>query len=331
MVIGTSSGGIDALRTLAAALPADFAPPICVVVHVAPHSPGIIHEILGRAGPLPAFKGADGMPLTRGFYVAPPDFHMLVEDGALRLASGPRENRSRPAIDPLFRSAARAHGRGVIGVVLTGNLDDGTDGLWTVKRQGGIAIAQDPDDAVVPSMPRSAIRHVAVDHVVPLAALGPLLVTLAATPLSHPSRRQIPASLEIEMDIARGKNAIDAGVTQLGEPSSYACPDCHGVLLQVTSEGGVPRFRCHTGHAYSVESLLGAMDEAIEDAGWNAVRSMEECGLVLQRMAQHLRDRHDGDEADVLFRRGQAVRDRADQIRRLISADPATELPAGNV
>jgi len=327
VAIGTSSGGIDALRTLAADLPADFAPPICIVVHVAPHSPGIIHEILARSGNLPACKATDGMPLASpGFYVAPPDSHMLVDGGVLRLAHGPRENRCRPAIDPLFRSAARTHGRGVVGIVLTGDLDDGTDGLWTIKRQGGIAIAQDPEEALFPSMPRSAMQHVSVDHVVRLAELGPLLVKLAATPLSQSTPRQAPTSLEVEVNIARGKNAIDAGVTHLGEPSSYACPDCHGVLLQVAGEGGVARFRCHTGHAYSVASLVAALDDAIEDAGWNAVRSMEEHGLMLHRMAQHLRDRHNGHDADALLRRSGEVRDRADQIRRLIAG---TSIPEG--
>src|SRR4051794_15988643 len=170
VVIGTSGGGIEALRELAAGLPADFPAPIAVVMHTSPQAPGILPDILQRAGALPAVNAKNGERLRPGtIYVPPPDHHLLIEPGRVRISRGPRENRFRPAIDPLFRSAAQVYGPGAIGVLLTGSLDDGTAGLWAIKRLGGVAIVQDPADALFPDMPRSAIEHVEVDHVVPLA------------------------------------------------------------------------------------------------------------------------------------------------------------------
>jgi two-component system chemotaxis response regulator CheB len=184
VVIGTSAGGIEALRRLAAALPNDFGAPICVVMHTAPESPGTLHEILGRAGPLTAVNPLDGEQLRPGrIYVAPPDRHMVLEPGRVRITRGPRENRFRPAIDPLFRSAAQVFGPAAIGVILTGNLDDGTAGLQAIKRLGGTTIVQDPSDAAYPSMPQTALRHTAVDHVVTLDDVAPLLTRLTTIPV----------------------------------------------------------------------------------------------------------------------------------------------------
>lgn len=182
VVIGTSAGGIETLSTLIKALPAGFAAPICVVMHTAPQSPDVLRDILARAGSLPVVTAASGMRLRPGtIYVAPPDYHLLIEPGTLRVTKGPREHRFRPAVDPLFRSAAQVYGPATIGVVLSGNLDDGTTGLRTIKQLGGVAIAQDPRDALHPSMPRSAIGHVKVDHVVPIATMAPLLTRLTET------------------------------------------------------------------------------------------------------------------------------------------------------
>jgi two-component system chemotaxis response regulator CheB len=322
IVIGTSSGGVDALRVLVSALPREFATPICVVQHIAPSAPGILHQILERAGNLPAFKVVSEVPLRApGVYVAPPDCHLMVQRGTVRATKGPRENRFRPAIDPLFRSAAYSYGAGTIGVVLTGDLDDGTSGLWVIKEQGGIAIAQEPTEALYPSMPRSAIQHVAVDHVVPIGALGALLTTLTASPIEIASAPPRSAELETEVQIANGDDARQAGVMQLGPASTYTCPDCHGVLLEIKG-GGVQRFRCHTGHAYSVESLAAAVFEGIEDVMWAAVRALDEGGSLLEQMARHLEDRHDDGGAASLNDRAGSAKRRADQIRRLIAGEP---------
>ena len=181
VVVGASAGGIEALRTLVGGLPAEFSAPVCIVMHTAPLSPGVLDNILSRAGRLPASNARMGERLRPGrIYVAPPDCHLLVEPGVLRVTKGPKENRFRPAIDPLFRSAAQVHGPAAIGVILTGNLDDGTAGLWAIKQLGGTAVVQDPQEALFPSMPRSAIEQVRVDHVVPLSDIAPLLVRLTS-------------------------------------------------------------------------------------------------------------------------------------------------------
>ncbi len=178
VVIGASAGGVEAIGSLAAALPADFAAAVMVVLHIGAHK-SVLPWLLNQRGPLPACHPRDGDPIRPGhIYVAPSDHHLLVEPGRVRLTRGPRENWARPAVDPLFRSAARAYGLGVVGVILTGGLNDGTAGLFEIKRHGGLAVVQDPDEAASPGMPRSALKHVVVDHRLPLAAIPALLARL---------------------------------------------------------------------------------------------------------------------------------------------------------
>jgi two-component system, chemotaxis family, protein-glutamate methylesterase/glutaminase len=309
VVIGASSGGLEALRVLVAALPRDFSAALAVVMHMSPQSPGVIHEILSRSGPLPAVSARTGERLHAGrIYVAPPDHHLLIEPGRARLTKGPKENRFRPAVDPLFRSAAQIYGPRAIGVVLSGNLDDGTAGLWTIKRLGGTAIVQDPADAMYPGMPQSALAHVAVDHCVPLAEIAPLLVQLtSATPGEAPQPSDVPAALEVEVKIAKEEDPLRAGIESIADPSKIACPECHGVLLQLKEAGRV-RFRCHTGHAYSADSLLAEIGEAGEAAIWNAIRALQEGGLLMRQLAEHSDIAHNG--------RAAALRERADDWER---------------
>ena len=318
VVVGTSAGGIEALRTLAAALPADFQAPICVVMHTAPQSPGVLGQILSHAGPLKATNAVNNERLHPGhIYIAPPDCHLVVEPGKLRVTKGPKENRFRPAIDPLFRSAAQVYGPGAVGVILTGSLDDGAAGLWTVKQLGGTAIVQDPADALYPGMPQSAIAHVHVDHVAPLAALAPLLVELTAAPAEIPEEFAVPDHVDVEVKIAMEHNPIDAGLMRIGEPSPFACPECHGVLLRL-DDGPYTRFRCHTGHAYSIESLLAAISEQIEESLWTAIRALEEGQLLLSRMAEHLKISHGGANANRLLARAMEAKEQSDVIRKLV-------------
>jgi two-component system, chemotaxis family, protein-glutamate methylesterase/glutaminase len=202
VVIGASSGGIDAVRTLVGALPPKFSAPICVVVHTSPQSPGILPQILDRAGPLSAHSACNGERIRSGsIYVAPPDRHLVIEPGSLRVTKGPKENRFRPAIDPLFRSAAQVYGPAAIGVILTGNLDDGTAGLWAIKQLGGISIVQEPADALFPDMPRSALARVTPDHVVPLAGIPALLVGLVGRPVEDRTMSR-PEHIDVEVKIA---------------------------------------------------------------------------------------------------------------------------------
>ena len=318
VVIGASAGGIEALRTLVAALPDNYPAPICIVMHTGPQAPGVLDAILTRAGALPASNARNGERLKPGrIYVAPPDCHLVIEPGIARVTKGPRENRFRPAVDPLFRSAAQVYGPGAIGVILTGSLDDGTAGLWTVKQLGGTAIVQDPDEALFPSMPLSAIEHVKVDYVLPLAEIGPLLVKLTtAPPEAEPA--DVPELLNVEVKIAMEHNPRDAGLEQLGEPSCFACPDCHGVLLEL-KEGDRSRFRCHTGHAYSVASLLAAVDDAMEDSVWNAIRAFEEAQMLMTRVAEHLHTNHGGSNAQQLLDRAAEARHHADMLRKIVA------------
>ncbi len=316
VAVGTSSGGLEALRVLLGALPADFPAPLCIVMHTGTESPGVLPAILNRSTALEVRYAADGDPLQAGqVYIAPPDRHLLVEPGHVRVTAGPRENRFRPAIDPLFRSVAQVFGPGAVGVLLTGSLDDGTSGLDVIKRLGGVAVVQDPADALFPEMPQSAVDHVAVDHVVPVAEMGSLLVELMRAPAQAPARQTVPEGVEVEVKIAKAHNPIAAGLERIGEPSQFACPECHGVLLQL-QDGSRLRFRCHTGHAYSIDSLVAAISEGVDESLWNAMRSLEEAGLLLQTIAQ-LQSEH-GVDVRQMAAQAEEAQLHADEIRVLI-------------
>jgi two-component system chemotaxis response regulator CheB len=249
-------------------------------------------------------------------YVAPPDYHLLIEPGVVRITKGPKENRFRPAVDPLFRSAAQTYGPRVVGLILTGGLDDGTAGLWAVKQLGGTAIVQDPDEAVAPSMPASAMRHVKVDYSLPLGEIAPLLVRLSNTPAEEEGASQVSDEMEIEISIAKEVQAIGAGIKTIGEPSSYACPECHGVLLQL-KEGDRIRFRCHTGHAYSSDSLLAEITERIDESLWSSIRSIEEGVMLLRYLARHTRE-HNGGSAEQFEKKAEEAQRRADLVRQAV-------------
>lgn len=316
IVIGASAGGIDVLSRILKELPAGFPAAIFVAVHIAPNSPGYLADILSRAGPLHAQNARDRQAFRRGcVYVAPPDRHLMLEaSGRIRLTRGPKENRSRPAVDPLFRSAALAFGSRVIGIVLSGGLDDGTAGLRGIKMCGGTAIVQDPADALVSSMPATALHYVSVDYVRPAREIAPLLVELVSreAPQQIVPEADMRKQLQIEVDIAKGGHRSDA-VTQFGHPSIFTCPECHGALLQMRGEKPW-RFRCHTGHAFAADSLLSELTEVTEEAIWNAIRSIQESSMLMTHLADHWRET-DPDVADELMRKAQAAQRRADRVR----------------
>lgn len=281
IVIGASSGGIEALSTIVAALPEGLPAAVCVVVHISPQSPGILASILDRAGPLRAIHPTDRERLKSGtIYVAPPDHHLMIEPEVARLSRGPKENRFRPAIDPLFMSAAQVYGPRVVGIVLSGNLDDGTTGLGVIKQLGGIAIVQDPSDAQFSSMPASALRHVAVDHCLPARDIAAAVTRLVGLSV-HASAAEVAEALEVEVKIAKGSDPLAAGIESIGSPSQFACPDCHGVL-RALSDGTRVRYRCHTGHAYSAQSFVAASEDGIEDAFWHTIRALEEADMFFR-------------------------------------------------
>lgn len=317
IVIGASAGGVEALAEMARRMPPDLPAAVFVVLHVPAYGTSVLPGILSRRGPLPAVHPADGDAIQNGrIYVAPPGHHLLVEDGHVRLTRGPHENGHRPAVDTLFRSAARAYGPRVIGVVLTGTLDDGTAGLQAVKRRGGLAVAQDPEDALFASMPRCAIEAVAVDQIVPLSEIGPTLARLARLPAQAESRTPVTPGLEDEVRVAKFDLAALETRDQ-GNPSSYACPDCHGVLWEV-QEDGLLRFRCRVGHAFSPESLLATQSDALEDALWTALRALEESAALAERLQERAGGRGHDLAASRFGQQATDARGRATVIRQAL-------------
>ncbi|HVE51284.1 MAG TPA: chemotaxis protein CheB, partial [Casimicrobiaceae bacterium] len=228
-VIGASAGGIIALRTLLAALPEDYPAAIFVVVHVAPESPSVLPELLGRAAKLSVRAARHGDRIRSGHVlIAPPDQHLIIDQTTIRLSHGPRENRHRPSIDVMFRSAALHHGPRATGIVLSGMLDDGSAGLWAIKRRGGLALVQDPRDAEYPDMPRNAMETVDVDYCLPIDAMAEQLVAMVNMEVPE-SIDAVPRAIAQEVRMAEGKSDIDE-LDQLGKRSPVTCPECGGAL-----------------------------------------------------------------------------------------------------
>ncbi len=284
VVIGCSVGGVEALQGLVGPLPIDFPASVFVVLHTSPHSRSSLPQILERAGPLPAAHAENGEAIVPGrIYVAPPDHHLLIDDGKVRVVRGPRENRNRPAIDPLFRSAARWCGPRVIGVVLSGALDDGTYGMFAVKQRGGIAIVQDPEEALCGEMPRNVMDKVPVDHAAPVREIAHLLAKLTAETIS-PREPEVSPSLIKETEIAEFDMDAIEDENRPGTTSEFACPDCGGVLW-LQEEQPLMLFRCRVGHAFTADSLQATHSEAVESALWAAMRALEEDASLARRLA----------------------------------------------
>jgi two-component system chemotaxis response regulator CheB len=305
IVIGASAGGVAALLMLVKTLPADFSAPIFVVLHVAADSPSVLPQLLNSVSALQVRHPQDGETVAVGvIYVAPPDHHLLLEADRVLVTRGPKENRFRPSIDALFRSAAYTYGPRVIGVVLTGYLDDGTSGLWSVQRMGGRAVVQEPQDAEQPSMPANALEFVAADYVVPLAELGPLLGRLTQERAPAPTR--LPAAeldlLQIELTIAKQGGGFELGIIDKGKLTPFTCPDCHGALTQLI-EGKLIRYRCHTGHAYTVSALLSEVTQSVESMLYQSMRGLEETKMLLQNLGNHFADDQQAAVAKLFFRK----------------------------
>ncbi len=217
--------------------------------------------------------------------MAPPNHHLLLmEEDVIFLSHGPKENRHRPAIDPLFRSAANTYGPRVIGTILTGTLDDGTVGALVIKSAGGVIVVQDPADALFPDMPRSVLENVEVDYCLPLSQIASLLVTLANRPVEKKALSSAPERVMIESNISHKARSTEEHMDKIGKPSTFTCPECQGTLWEIQDEKLV-RFRCRVGHAYSPHSMLAAQSEKVETALWAALRSLEENANLYRRMS----------------------------------------------
>lgn len=324
IVVGASAGGVEALSELFSRLPGDVPASFFVVLHVPDRGTSMLPDILSRRGALPAVHPRDGAPIEPGrVYVAPPGFHLLVKRGTVRLLRGPRENGARPAVDPLFRTAAAAYGPRVVGVVLSGTLDDGTAGLQSVKSRGGTALVQDPDEAMYAGMPRSAVEHVEVDGVLPLAEIAMMLVRLANTPVEEDQGEgDVSDELKPEIDAVEMDPRLVHGDDHPGDPSGYTCPECHGALWEI-KEGELVRYRCRVGHAYSVETLLSEQSTAMEAALWTALRALEERASLSRGMAERMDGRGHSRLAARYRAEEEETRERAELIRRVLLAGGA--------
>jgi two-component system chemotaxis response regulator CheB len=325
VVVGASAGGVDALQEIVAELPPEFPAAILVVLHVSSTGTSVLPQILTRSGPLPATFAKDGDELTRGqIFVAPADQHMLVHDGHIRLTQGPRENGHRPAIDPLFRSAARARDGRTIGVILSGLLDDGALGLRFIKQNGGSAVVQDPDEALFPSMPRAALDLTKVDRVASPGAMARVLCELIEAPIEAPSENTPLRPDGIgELDLVELDPSDTASLLD-GPPSGLTCPECGGALWE-QENGGVVRFACHVGHAYSLSSLLEEQGRSLETSLWSAVRALEERASMHRRLAHRTR----GGTREVLYQdRAREAEEHAQSLRAMLSVTGRLAAPA---
>jgi two-component system chemotaxis response regulator CheB len=324
VAIGASAGGVEALTQLVKQLPPDLPMALLVVIHFPAYSVSLLPEILTRSGSLPASHAQDNEPIQLGrVYIAPPNCHLLVRSGFLQLSHGPRENGHRPAIDTLFRSAAKAYGAQTVGIVLTGALDDGTAGLSAIKIRGGITIVQDPEEALFDSMPCNAITHVEIDYVLKISEIAALLIQLAQAPGQKralqkrkpmQAENQPPNSTEAEI-VAQNKAESEQG-EHPGGASPLTCPDCGGVLWEL-QDGNLVRFRCHVGHAYSLDSLVAEQADDVERALWSAIRALEEKAALGRRMADHLRSENQLKSAAQFRERAEEAAQNAVLLRRL--------------
>ena len=302
------------MQQLVQSFPADFPAAVFMVLHVPADTPSMLPQILSRSGLLPAKHPQDREPIHPGnIYVAPADRHLTIEDGMVRVRRGPRENRHRPAIDPLFRTAARARGKNVIGVILSGHLDDGAAGLHAVRSRGGIAMVQDPAEAVAREMPESALRYSGADYVLPVAKMGQKIVDLTC-------RRDVMSEAQSSTkEVSNGEEnlRVSTPTEGCGTPSVFACPECNGVLWEF-KHGELVHFRCRVGHAYTMANLAEEQVYETEEALWAAMRALEEKAALATRMAESMTDRKTRQR---FLEQAEADRDRATAIRKMLFAD----------
>ncbi len=320
VVVGASAGGVVALIELVKNFPDDFEASVFVVQHVAPSTPSVLPLILQRSGPLPVSHAKDGEQFKKGhIYIAPPDHHILLDNDRILVKKGPKENRFRPSIDALFRSAAYNYGARVTGVILSGLLDDGTAGLWSIKHLGGRAIIQDPEEAEFPSMPQSVLEYVEVDYLLGVKNMGAVLFAIAQqeadeNPVLTENEDQ---RWQREINIAAQKNAFDMGITKFGDPSLLTCPECSGALLEV-KEGRLTRYRCHTGHGFTSSALLAGVTKSVEENLYQVVRGLEEACMILTNTARQYQEANNAAAAKKFSDKAEQIQQRSRTIQKLI-------------
>ncbi|RVC60443.1 MAG: chemotaxis protein CheB [Mesorhizobium sp.] len=316
IVIGASAGGVEPLKQIVGDLPSDLAAAVFVVLHVGQVS--YLAEILDRAGRLKTLVAENGATFRTGrIYVAPPGFHLLLHGDHMMLRRGPRENLARPAIDPLFRSAALSYGAAVIGVLLSGSLSDGTAGLRAIKAVGGLALVQHPKDTLVPAMVQSALHHVEVDHCLPAAELGVCLAKLAAEPAGK--TLPAPSSVRLEAAVAAQEHSTMKDEDRLGELSVFTCPECHGPLWEI-EDGDMVRYRCHTGHAFTADAMMEAQAVEADEILWSLLRSHQQRAAFARRMSEREKKKFRSELATQLDERAREYEADAAVIERILES-----------
>ena len=331
VVVGASAGGVEALQRLMNGLPENFPAAMAVVLHVSAQAGSALSKILDRASLLPVIPASDQLRVAPGVVVvAPPDRHLMLEGSMYRLSGGPRQHGHRPAVDPLFKSAAVTAGSQAIGVVLSGSLDDGAAGAAALTRAGGLVVVQDPEEALQPGMPRAARAATGTDLVMPIAELAKFIVSEVGKPVEIPQPER-NEDLRHEVDYLLGSPLPPAGRGPAGRPTTLMCPECGGALFHAPNQG-LPHFRCWVGHSWSAESLLDGQRSALEAALWSAVRALEERASLNSSMAQSAHDRgyaHAArrfeDSATATQESAQALRKFVESVHEADTADATTD------
>ena len=327
VAVGASAGGLGAVRDLATGLGAGFPAAVVVVIHTMPSAWSDRAEILAKRVPLPISYANEGDVLAAGrIYLARADHHLIVNGGRLLVRHGPVENNARPAIDPLFRSAAISFGPRAVGVVLSGfNSHDGVSGLLAIKRCGGMTIVQDPDDAEFDGLPGEAIAFGEPDHVAAVADMPALLRRLIGG--AKGAAPAVPPDIALEVRIAAQQDTDIAAPDKLGKRSNLTCPECHGSLWEI-ADGQLVRYRCHVGHAYTGVDLATAQLTEMERALASALRAIEERIILLGRLVHQSRGRQQLHAVRNWETRIEEYRKQAALIRNLLlnrAPDLATE------
>jgi two-component system chemotaxis response regulator CheB len=319
VVIGASAGGVRPLEDLVAGLPLDFPAAVLIVLHLSARHPSLLPQVLAAAGPLPVAHAESGQKLTPGrIHVAIPDHHLLVNGDELLVTGSPKENHHRPSIDLLFRSAAYHYRSRAVGVVLSGALSDGSSGLFSIHRLGGVTVIQDPNEAPCSSMPLSALRRVDIDHTLRAKEIGAILADIVRQPpgAEPTGAESYRAALKDEVDIAAGKPPLETAIMNTLEPSPYTCPDCTGVLFRI-KEGRQDRFRCHTGHGFSAAALWEECLESFEETHWLSIKAMQESLMLLTDGAGRAAAAGEQAAADALQTTVRELEERLEKLRAL--------------
>jgi two-component system chemotaxis response regulator CheB len=331
VVIGASAGGVEALSQLAYNLPADLPAALFVVLHLPAHGTSVLPQILNRRGKLKALHATDNEPIQHGhIYIAPPDHHLLVKRNRVQVIHGPRENGHRPAVDPLFRTAAHSYGRRVIALILSGALDDGSSGMVCIKERGGLALVQDPQDSIYPGMPQSAIENADIDYILPLAEIPALISRLVREPFDEEDI--VAGEYEEELDVVERGDSLPDGRVPPGNLSGFTCPECGGAIWE-SKAGDMIRFRCHTGHAYSPECLLAEQDNSLEEALWSAYRALQERAALARRLAERAEERGHAHSQRIFGEQAREAEERGSVIRKVLlkRTAPITAEPEATV